>query len=613
MINKEFLRYLDLFGTKCSFYTEQKLKLYTPLGGILSLASFAAGIFIFIYINMSSFKREDPTIITSSTEEENHKIKFNEEKIWIPWKISNNDNINNYFNHSEILTPIIKYYYKENNREIKFKYISYKPCSQTSMKNKPENFLIDSSLDNLYCIDMDDLFMGGSLSSEFFYYVEFSLFLCKEAINNDQHNSECIIYDKIDNSLEGLQLIIYYPILDFHQIDFERPIKIRYHKNFALLSENISKIEQLFIQKIVLFDKLGLFETMEKVHKYWAFSYINRDFTFNQNENQTNGKIYSLEILLDLNNIYYYRSYKSILYILAQSIPLIQLVHNLLKLIAKVFKLSSINRKMTELLFENLTQKTSKYDNYLEELKIKNNIKNNNINNINININKSTDDNTIINLNEIPKNKNIQTFTHYSLFKKRDKDKDINNISNNINHSSKKLSGSLVVNHKSIFMQENNKLKSRMNSYLKNLIIYKQLSLKYKDPAFPKKKRFVANKLFPFSYYFCAIFVKNIDITKHRFCMSRKFVKVYSFLSQLFDISSYCILQKEFNIVKNSLFDEQNIQLIEKRSKINVNSQSFMRDMNDCIGKHKFHILGKNNIRRKSEQSGDLNINNVKK
>ena len=39
MINKEILRFFDLFGTKCSFYTEQKLKLYTPLGGILSIAS----------------------------------------------------------------------------------------------------------------------------------------------------------------------------------------------------------------------------------------------------------------------------------------------------------------------------------------------------------------------------------------------------------------------------------------------------------------------------------------------------------------------------------------------------------------------------------------------
>ena len=85
--------------------------------------------------------------------------------------------------------------------------------------------------------------------------------------------------------------------------------------------------------------------------------------------------------------------------------------------------------------------------------------------------------------------------------------------------------------------------------------------------------------------------------------MSRKFIKVYSFLSQLFDISSYCVLQREFNTVKTALFDEQNIKLIEKTSKINVNSQSFMRDMNDCIGKQTFHILGNNNIKRKRAEA----------
>ena len=149
MINKEFLRYLDLFGTKCSFYTEQKLKLYTPLGGILSIASLITAIFIFIYININSFKREDPIIITSTTEEENHKIKFNEEKIWLPFQITNYNN-DTYFNYSVIFIPIIKYYYKENNTKLRSKDISYKPCKETSMKNMPENFFIDSSLDLLY-------------------------------------------------------------------------------------------------------------------------------------------------------------------------------------------------------------------------------------------------------------------------------------------------------------------------------------------------------------------------------------------------------------------------------------------------------------------------------
>ena len=148
MINKEILRYLDLFGTKCSFYTEQRLKLYTPLGGILSITSLSLAFFIFTYLNFRSFKREDPTIINSSIIEEQHKIKFNEEKIWIPWKISNHRN--KYFNHSEILFPIIKYYYRENNNEhLKSKELSYKLCNETSMVNNSNNILIESSLEQL--------------------------------------------------------------------------------------------------------------------------------------------------------------------------------------------------------------------------------------------------------------------------------------------------------------------------------------------------------------------------------------------------------------------------------------------------------------------------------
>ena len=108
---KEYLRYMDLFGTKCCFYSEQKLKLYTPLGGFISIISIATAILIFVFISLSSFKRENPNIITSSIIDEGHKIKFNEEKIYIPWKIQNNKNN---FNYSNILFPTIKYYSREN-------------------------------------------------------------------------------------------------------------------------------------------------------------------------------------------------------------------------------------------------------------------------------------------------------------------------------------------------------------------------------------------------------------------------------------------------------------------------------------------------------------------
>ena len=45
------LKYVDFFGTNFNFYTEKNRKLYTPLGGILTLFSIIFGIIIYqIYI-----------------------------------------------------------------------------------------------------------------------------------------------------------------------------------------------------------------------------------------------------------------------------------------------------------------------------------------------------------------------------------------------------------------------------------------------------------------------------------------------------------------------------------------------------------------------------------
>jgi len=581
MNNKEILRYLDLYGTKCSFYTDQKLKLYTPFGGILSIISIVAGIVIFIYTNISSFRRKEPKIITSSIIEENQKIKFTNEKIWIPWRILEY-NINDY-NFSGILFPIIKYYYRESkNEELKSKEISYKLCNETSMINESDNLLIDSSLDKLFCIDMDDLYMGGSFSDNYIYYIEFGLYICRNGMIYNETNSNCISFDKLNNISNYLQLIFYYPTIQFQECELESPVKIKYHKNYSILSTNMLKIDKLFLQKIILYDILGIFTHKEKQYSFWGLSSINRDIYYTGNrKNRTTSKLYTFEIYIESNSIIYTRTYKNFFIILAQSLPLISLVNNLLKLIAKLFKSSSINRKMTELLFENLTEKPNRFENYLEELKAKKNSS------------KKLDDNN--NIISIPDNsKNLQNISSFSLFKNKDKEFE--------KEDKKENDESKVINNKD---KITNKKSEKNDELINSLINYKRMSLRFKEPIFHKKKRFVANKLFPFRYYFWAVFAKNIDLTKNRFFLSKKFIKVYCFLCQLFDISSYCVLQKEFNVMKNSLFDEKNIQLIEKTGKINVNGQSFMRDMSEAIENNKFNILGKN-IKRKNEENKSL-------
>jgi hypothetical protein len=71
---------------------------------------------------------------------------------------------------------------------------------------------------------------------------------------------------------------------------------------------------------------------------------------------------------------------------------------------------------------------------------------------------------------------------------------------------------------------------------------------------------------------------------------SSRFAKVYTFLCQLFDVTTYISLQREFSLLKNTL-SEKNIKLIENYNKINVNSKNFLKDISYCIGEQKLNIL----------------------
>ena len=107
------------------------------------------------------------------------------------------------------------------------------------------------------------------------------------------------------------------------------------------------------------------------------------------------------------------------------------------------------------------------------------------------------------------------------------------------------------------------------------------------------KGNYVQKKLFPYKYYLCTIFIKNIDLSKNSTFFTKKFIVVYNFICQLFDISSYLILQKEFQIMKNTIMIGKYGDIFENRTKINVNDRSFNNEMKECIDSQKFSILGR--------------------
>ena len=125
----------------------------------------------------------------------------------------------------------------------------------------------------------------------------------------------------------------------------------------------------------------------------------------------------------------------------------------------------------------------------------------------------------------------------------------------------------------------------------------KNLKIQSEKTVFQFKNNIIKQKLFPYKYYLFSVFIKNLNISKKNYFFSGRFAKVYMFLCQLFDVTTYLILQREFSSLKNIL-KEKNVRMIENYDKININSKNFLKDISHCIGDQKLNNLHQGNKKK---------------
>ena len=374
------LRYLDVFGTKFTSYTEQNPKLYTITGGILSIISILVCITSFFFLSFDDLNRKNPITTTSFMPSEGYRnVKIDDEKIWIPWRIIDYDN-NEYVNHTGLLYPIIYYYKGIKDKKTK-KFISnttilnYKLCSETSMANKSDIYQITVPLDEIYCIETENLFIGGSWLDDFINYIEFDLYYCEGGIDYDKNNPKCSSFENIINyngDYNSLDIAIYYPIVQFQPTNKTYPVIIIYRQFFYHLSKHSNKIDRLYIQENVLTDDSGWILKKESNYSYWGLNSINDD-TYFIGENSdlmkegSSSRAYSFNIYLEPGIIHYKRYYKKLYIIFSDFFPLAYIIFIIMKNISKIFTQAESNKNMVELLFENLKEK-SIYDTNINKL-----------------------------------------------------------------------------------------------------------------------------------------------------------------------------------------------------------------------------------------------------
>ena len=589
------IKFCDFFSIKFNFYTNNQPNNQSFFGGIMTILYAIICILILIIFGHDDLNRLIPiTTISEIPDSKRKLVNMNDEKIYIPFRIVNYEN--KFVDHREILY-IIPYliegrFNDEVGMDLKYTLLNYKLCNETSIVNMPENYKIDVPLNQLFCIEKDNMLFGGNWNDYFLNYLEINLYLCDEGIAFNSSDSRC---SKIDNYLkklnDSLLLDFYFAIVQFQPKDLKSPVEIVYKNYYYRLSTYSYKIEKLYIREHVLSDDESIFKSNYKNNSFWGKSTIYSDDYYLPtvldpiSNNSNTSRIYALNIYMDDGLVYYTRSFKKLFVILSDLFPIFRLLLFLMKKITQHIKMTLTKRKLIELIFE--SRINSKKSN--EKLNIILNQKDNKLIVLNQSENEMIIKNKSLKFNEY---KNLNYINNnITIIKNNKNDQNDNNIEknsdnnsviyNNNNKNLKKINSSL---------NDENQIRKSKSKNLPFIHSNNDLSLDPFEILSPPHRKYKSNHrykskkyLFPFYYYFFDIIFDNLVSPTKFFKFSRKYFTIYNFMCQVYDISSHVVLIKQFNILKNilkeTLFENNEIFISKLYNRININNKSVLEKL----------------------------------
>ena len=552
---KKIFKLCDFYGSNFHWFFANKSKYYTFYGGIFSILTIFSWIIIFVIFGLDDLKRNNPISNTSTLPPKEIKnIQIGKEKLYLPWRIIDY----NYksVNHEGILYPKIYYFIKKYNNitgimDTYYNLIEYKLCNETSMKNLGNEFLLKAPIESLYCIDMEDLFIGGDWNSEYIKYIRFDLYLCKDGIKYNESNSNCTSYETLKNKIgknNNWYFELMYPVVQFQPTIHEIPILILYKTYFYGLSIKTKKLDRLYLQEHIFEDKKGFIKNKSNNKTYWGLSSLKGDNYIIDEDNNikygSNSLLYSLKITLDLGIIYYTRKYKNLIEILSDVFPILKIFSILFCFLGKLINEIKATKKLNEfIIYNNKNMMRGGRNNSPEKNK---------------------------------RNKSISVIKYSNKPSCGHKDGLINK--NNSNFLSNNLDDSSKINYISPrkYKLNHNKFTHGNENLNKNsLNIINVNVIKTNSSPF----EFLSKEKYPLKFYFYALCLNKIMTKKKNnyLSISEKFNKIFTFYTHLIDITAFISLFKQFEVLKKSLLKSIN----SKEFGYLINAQKFSNLLNN--------------------------------
>ena len=607
-----FLKYCDFFDTKFHFYIGGHPSNSTIFGGIMSITFCVLAILLTFIFSIEDIQKLNP--ITSKSEVPGGDIRIvnlHNSKIWVPFRMVTYEE--KFIDHRGILHPVVSFIEGKWNSsfgmDLTYHKLDYKLCNETSMANKTTEYKIDIPLNEIFCIDNDDIPWGGSWHKDILYYFEVNLFLCEGGIDFNATDPRCTKMSELLKHKNTSWLFeFYYPVVQFEPLNQENPISVIYRSYFYRLSTYANKVERLYIQENIMEDDKSLIGSSKKITSYWGMTNVYGDTYFMPDEKDylvksTSSRLYSLVIYMDQGYIRYTRKYKNIFYIISEVLPLLNILLLVFKKSTQYIKLTIAKKNITEYLFTNIHQpqmeKLTPFKNFndIEKKKSQENLK------PKIRVSKNF-------ISKKKQNVENNCSCMVNLNAESIKNSNANSANNSVDKEKEKEKGKEKPKNKHLKLVFNNNNENESNLGDINIIKYlNKNQLKRKTVNEPKRMSFSINdsnrnkstnkleqyntdkkEVFPISYYFMNLILDRFIKPKSFFCLDKKYFIMYNFMVQIFDISSHIRLLKHFIIFKDfyfsSEYNSKRKNLLNLNRKININDEKKMEDIENINDKN---------------------------
>ena len=353
MFPEEKTSYLDfdIYSKRISFFYNNKEKLGSTLGFILTIVYAIASLIIFLNYLIKTIKREEvilsdsivyPTSILA--------IDINNDIFNIAFGLENHTNLKRFADES-IYYPRV-FYIEKIKENGEFKTISQKEldielCKFNNIESEYQ-YLFEN-INNSYCLKNYNLTLKGGFKYNKMSYIKINIYPC---VNKSENNYHCKPQNIIDEYLSSTYFSTLAKDIGINPVNFTYPTIPIAQNLYSIVNKNILN-ELIMYYRITEIDTdTGLFSNIIKKETYLKYSKELHYFHFIENkDNKSEKEIFTAEIRLEDDIYFYKRTYTKMSQVFSVIGGYMQVIYTSFTLVSLLTKTINIEQKLLNSLF----------------------------------------------------------------------------------------------------------------------------------------------------------------------------------------------------------------------------------------------------------------------